>query len=88
MYCDNDSVYKNISIPESVWKKNHHSVLYHDCREAVASDMIRVTKEDTMENLSDLITKITPKVVHKRLLNMFMYQVLPSQMRFPWVGNT
>ena len=66
MYFDNDAVYKKVSIPESVLNKNHHSVLYHACREAVASDIIRVEKEDTMTNLADLFTNIMPKVDRKR----------------------
>ena len=29
VYCDNEAVYKNTSIPESVLKKKHHSIAYH-----------------------------------------------------------
>ena len=29
IFCDNEAVYKNILLPESTFKKNHHSVAYH-----------------------------------------------------------
>ena len=45
VFCDNEAVFKNASIPDST------------CREAVASRMIRVAKEWTLTNLSDLFTK-------------------------------
>ena len=53
--------------------KKHHLVLYRSFREYVASDMIRVEREDTMTNLADLFTNIMPNVVCTRLLDMFMY---------------
>ena len=37
LFCNNELVYKNVSIPESVLKKEHHSIAYHCCREAVAA---------------------------------------------------
>ena len=88
VYCDNEAAYKNVSIPESVLNKKNHSVLYHACIGAVASYMIRVAREDKMTNLADLFTKIMPKVDREIFLDIFMYEVFPSQMRFPWVRNT
>ena len=43
--CDNEAVYKNIFISESVLRKKHHSIAYHRCREAVAGKVIQVAKE-------------------------------------------
>ena len=37
IFCDNEAVFKSSSTPESVLRKNYHSVAYHKCREAVAS---------------------------------------------------
>ena len=34
VFCDNETVYKNTSLPESTLKKKHHSIAYHRCREA------------------------------------------------------
>ena len=59
MFCDNEAVYKNTSMPESTLKKKHHAIAYHRCREAVlAAGTIRVAKEGTKTNLSDLFTKV------------------------------
>ena len=73
VYCDNEVVYNNVSITESVLKKNHHLVSYHAYRESVVSDMIMLAKEYTMKIFADLFTKKTPKVVRGRFLDMFMY---------------
>ena len=73
VYCDNEVVYKNVTIPESVLNKKHHSVAYHACRQAVASGMIRVAKEDTLTNLSDVFTKTMAKPKRDGLLERFMY---------------
>ncbi|KAI2504254.1 Reverse transcriptase (RNA-dependent DNA polymerase) [Fragilaria crotonensis] len=56
VFCDNEAVYKNTTLPESTLKKKHHSIAYHRCREAVAAGTIRVAKEGTKTNLSDLFT--------------------------------
>ena len=73
VYFDNKEIYKNVSIIDSVLNKNHYSVLYHACREAVSSEMIIVENEDTMTNVSDLFTKIITKVVRERFFHVFMY---------------
>ena len=73
MYCDNEAVYKNVSIPSSVLNKKMHSISYHYCREAVAAGIVRVAKEDTTTNLADLFTKILPKARRDELLDRFMY---------------
>ena len=31
VFCDNEAVYKNTVMPESVLKKKHHSIAYHCC---------------------------------------------------------
>ena len=73
MYCDNEAVYKNITIPTSVLSKKMHGISYHFCREAVASGMCRVAKEDTLTNLADLFTKVLGRVKRESLMDRFMY---------------
>jgi len=73
MYCDNEAVYKNATLPQSVISKKHHGCSYHFCREAVASGMVRVAKESTKTNLADLFTKTLPRDVREKLLERFMY---------------
>ena len=73
VFCDNELVYKNVSTPESVLKKKHHSIVYHRCREAVAASTIRIAKEPTEKHLSDLFTKIFPQFFREKLLYWFTY---------------
>jgi hypothetical protein len=58
VFCDNNGVVKNASIPHSTLLKKHNAINYHAVREAVAAQIIRVIKEDGMTNLADLFTKI------------------------------
>ena len=51
IFCDNEGVYKNASMPESQLRKKHHSISYHMIREAVSSGAFRMAKEDTETNL-------------------------------------
>jgi hypothetical protein len=73
IFCDNESVFKNVSRPESVLSKKQHSISYHATREAVASNVARVAKEGTTTNLSDLFTKTMNKPKREDLLGKFMY---------------
>ena len=73
IYCDNESIFKNVSTPTSVLSKKMHGISYHYCREAVASGRVRVAKEDTLTNLSDLFTKVLGRVKREELMDRFMY---------------
>ena len=73
MYCDNEAVYKNVSMPSSVLNKKMHGISYHFCREAVAGGICRIAKEDTMTNLADLFTKTLGRIKRDSLLDRFMY---------------
>ena len=73
MFCDNEEVFKNASIPDSTLKKKHTSICYHRCREAVASRTVRVAKEGTLTNLSDLFTKPMPQANREAILDRFTY---------------
>lgn len=58
VFCDNESVVKNSSYPESTIKKKHVSIAYHRVREAIAASKILVYYETTGSNLADLFTKV------------------------------
>ena len=73
MFCDNEAVFKNTSMPDSTLKKKHTSICYHCCREAVASHTVRVAKEGTLMNLSDLFTKPMPQANCEVNLDRFTY---------------
>ena len=57
VFCDNNGVVKNTTIPESMLAKKHYAINYHVVREAVAAKILRVGKEDGMTNLANLFTK-------------------------------
>ncbi|KAI2494420.1 Reverse transcriptase (RNA-dependent DNA polymerase) [Fragilaria crotonensis] len=54
VFCDIEAVYKNTSLQESTLKKKHHAIACHRCLEAVTTETVRVAKEGTVTNLSDL----------------------------------
>ena len=60
VFCDNNGVVKNTSIPESTLSKKHNSINYHIVREAAAAGILRVGKEDTKTNIADALTKLLP----------------------------
>ena len=73
VFCDNELVYNNVSTPESVLKKKHHSIAYHRCREAVEASTMHISKEPTTTNLSDLFTNMLPQFVREKLLDRLTY---------------
>ena len=60
VFCDNESVVKSTSIPESRLKKKHNSIAYHRIREAVAAGNLLIYYEHSESNLADLLTKVLP----------------------------
>ena len=71
VFCDIEAVFKNASQPDSTLKKKHMSICYHRCR--VACQMIRIAKEGTLTNLSDLFTKPLTRFTRENLLDCFTY---------------
>jgi hypothetical protein len=57
VFCDNQGVMKNASIPESTLMKKHNAINYHAVREAVAAGILCVGKEDGETNLADLLRR-------------------------------
>jgi len=62
VYCDSEAVYKNVAILSSDF-----------CREAVAAEIIRIAKEDTLTKLADLFTKVLSRLRREELLDRLMY---------------
>jgi len=60
VFCDNQGVVLNTSVPSSTLKKKHNAIAYHRVREAVAANTIRVTKVSSEKNVADLLTKPLP----------------------------
>ena len=58
VFCDNESVFKNSTRPESTLKKKHNAIAYHRTREAQAAGIVRIAWEDGKSNIADLFTKL------------------------------
>ena len=58
VFCDNDYVVKNTTRPESTPKKKHNAIAYHQTREAQASGIVQIAKEDGETNLTDMSNKL------------------------------
>jgi hypothetical protein len=56
-FCDNESVVKNSSIPESTLKWKRNTIAYHRVRDVVAAGILRIGCIHSSNNLADLITK-------------------------------
>ena len=63
-FCDNDSVVKSATRPESTLQKKSTSIAYHLTREAQARGVVRIAKEDGETNLSDMFTKEEKDATH------------------------
>jgi len=57
VFCDNESVVKVTTRPESTMKKKHLSCAIHRVRECQAAGSTRIAKEHTSTNLADIGTK-------------------------------
>ena len=73
VFCDNNGVVQNTSVPESTLSKKHNAINYHIIREAVAAGIIRVGKEDTATNIADVFTKLVPFTRKYQLLSPFLW---------------
>jgi hypothetical protein len=75
VFCDNQGVVKNSSIPESVLTKKHNAINYHAVREAAAAGILEVIKEDTQTKLADLFTKVFHADRRRELLGSILYNL-------------
>ena len=70
---DSEAVTRNCSDPTSTLKKKHHSIVYPRNPEAVAAGTVRITKEGTATNLSDLFNKSLGKRKIEELFDAWTY---------------
>ena len=57
IFCDNQGMVKNSSIPESALMKKHNAVNYHVVGKVAVADTLCVGKEDGQTNLVDLLAE-------------------------------
>ena len=71
MFCDNQSVVINVSIPSYVLNKKHNYICYHRVREAHIAGTIQVVRIPGEYNKADVGTKTTiPTKRRYELLNL------------------
>lgn len=75
VFCDNQGVIQNSSIPESVLTKKHNAINCHTVREAAAASVMEVIKEDMQTNLADLFTKVLHADWQRDLLRSILYNL-------------
>jgi hypothetical protein len=73
VYCDNESVFKNSSFPESAIKKKHNSIAYHKSRESQAVGSVRVAWIPGSMNPAEIFTKLLPGPTLWQLVSMILY---------------
>ena len=73
MFCNNESVYKNVLTHDSTLKKKNISIFYHKCRESVAAGLDWISKEGKATNLYNMFTKILVHIRRETLLGKFTY---------------
>ena len=57
VFCDNGSVGKNLTKPESNLKKKHNAIAYHQVCAAKATGIVRIADKDGETNLAEVLTK-------------------------------
>ena len=73
LFCDNQSVVINTTVPSSMLKKKHNSICYHKVRESIAAGILRVAKEPTETNLADILTKPLAGPRFKHLISHILW---------------
>ena len=73
VFCDNQGVVKNTSIPDSTLSKKHNAANDHTVCEAAAFRIFRIGKKDTETNLSDVMTKVISKGRKDNLISYILY---------------
>jgi len=73
VFCNNQGVVNNITMPESVLSKKHNQICYHRVQEAVAAGIIWIAREDIKMNLVDILTKPLALPKQQFLLQKILY---------------
>ena len=70
--CDNEAVCKSASTPESILSKKMYGMPFNFCREVVAADIVIISKEDTLTNLTCAFATVLDKIKRDDILKKFM----------------
>ena len=73
IFCDNESVVKNSTRPESTLKKKHNAIAYHRVREAQAAKIVSIVHISGEVNPADIFTKSLPGVRLRQLIQYILW---------------
>jgi Reverse transcriptase (RNA-dependent DNA polymerase) len=73
VFCDNESVVKNSTHPESTLKKKHNAIAYHRVREAQAAKIVKIAHIDGTKNPADIFTKSLPGTRLRQLIQFILW---------------
>ena len=73
VFCDNESVFKNSTRPESVLKKKHNAIACHRVREAQAACTIRIAWESGKSNITGVLIKLMPGPTLRELISHVLW---------------
>jgi len=69
LFGDNESMVKNVTLPQSTLKKRHNAIAYHKVRQAVAAGFVGIVHCRSEHNLADWGTKAVTGKVHQHLMH-------------------
>ena len=79
IFGDNMSVLYNTTLPESTLKKKSNAVAYHFVREGVAMREWVTAYVNTLENPTDILTKVlSGEQKMMKLVCFFLYDIFPG----------
>jgi len=73
VFCDNNSVVMNATIPTSPLKKKHNAIAYHRVRESITAGTLCIAKVKSEENLADAFTKSLSGVKLRYLMSHILW---------------
>ena len=73
IFCDNREVCVNTTLPVYTLSKKNHIIDYHYAQEAIAAETVRLSKNHTSINLSDLFAKTMAAPNRELLLEKLRY---------------
>jgi hypothetical protein len=73
MFCDNESVVKSSTRPESTLQKKHNAIAYHRVREAQAAKIVAILHIAGTANPADIFTKSLPGWKLKDLIQYVLW---------------
>ena len=79
MFCDNQGVVNNASLPASTLSKRHNAINYHVVRESAAAGILKVSKVDGKHNRADVFTKVMGSQQRQNLLSRIIYSSMFAQ---------